>query len=81
VHPVRTDGHSARSYNFAQRLYADTYARIINAVVDEGLTDANIAADLNRRGFVAINGAKWDALAVTQVLELEHAIRKLSKTK
>ena len=77
THSARANGPSARSFNFAQRLYADTYARVINVLVDEGLDSTNIAADLNCRGFVAINGAAWDALAVAPVVKLEHAIRQL----
>ena len=55
-------------FGFVDRLYVSSHLPKILQLQNAGLSLHEIAADFNRRGMRAINGAAWDAQGVNFVI-------------
>ena len=75
VRPLKIASPPAPAFGFGQRLYAHSFMKLITPGLEGNLSLAEVAANLNRRGFTAINGTKRDAAAVEHVVKLDFAIR------
>jgi hypothetical protein len=67
--------HEWCHYGFLQRLYVGSRVPEIRELQDAGMTAHEVAAELNRRNFNALNGTDWDAEHVRGVVQCDDRIR------